>query len=88
VTIALTPTGTTMSRTQESHERYAATALRLASVEQPILSEDTIEKRQLENTATELHGHLKELSTMADSSLAVFAPSLLDSSKFEMAALS
>jgi hypothetical protein len=88
VTIALTPTGTTMSQTQGSHERYVATALRLASVEQPILSEDTIEKRQMEDTATGLHGLLKELSAMTDSSLAVFAPSLLYSSKFAMAALS
>ena len=44
VTIALTPTGTTMSRTQESHERYVATALRLASFEQPRLLKVTIEK--------------------------------------------
>ena len=44
VTIALTPIGTTMSRTQELHERYANTALRHASFEQPRLRGDTIEK--------------------------------------------
>jgi hypothetical protein len=88
VTIALTPIGIIMSQIQESHERYAATSLLLASFEQQVLSKNMIEKRQMESTATEMHGLLEELSAMAHSSLAMFALSLLNSSRFTIVALS
>jgi hypothetical protein len=47
-----------------------------------------IEKRQMESTATEMRGLLEELSAMAHSSLAMFALSLLNSSRFTIVALS